>query len=357
MTEKYGSLSVELTPALMLECKLTWKKLSYFFIYINILAVFLHIFGFGASFFYSLIYCNCGAWSTFAFLISFTRILKPETSVSMLTRVIMALFCGTILGAIVFTVTMGIKPALLLDEQINILFRMALLNIFFGSFAVFFLKSQEHLSEAKRLILEEKLRNLDIKNMSIETELKLLQAQIEPHFLFNTLSNIISLIDTDPDKARTMMEHFSGFLRESLHISRNTTVPVSQELALIRNYLEIQSVRMGTRLSYRIDMPEFLLSYRIPPLLIQPLVENAIKHGIEPKIYGGELWITGEIIDDVVKITVADSGRGIMENANSNGIGLENIRKRIQMFCNQKGRLVLEENEPIGIRATIEILP
>lgn len=357
MSENNALFTVRLTPALMLDCRLTWKKLACFVVYTNFFAVFLYAFGFGATLSYSLTFCNCAGWFAFLFLVPSNYVPKPTTTRVMVGRIAFIFACSSIAGAVVFALIMGIPPISLLDRHLDILIRMILLSLFCGSSMAFFFKSGERLSEAKRLIMEEKFRNLDMKNTSMEMELKLLQAQIEPHFLFNTISNVVSLIGTDPDKAKTMMEHFSSFLRGSIHIARNTAVPVSQEIELLRNYLDIQKVRMGGRLNYVINVADALLDRHIPPLLIQPLVENSIKHGLEPQIDGGEIMIRGEIAGDVVRITVADSGRGIDVNAVGNGIGLENVRKRIQMACNEKSRLLLEENVPSGVRAIIEIHP
>lgn len=350
-----NSVSVHLPPGLMLDCLITRRKGIYFIVYWNSLAVFLHLFGFGPTLSYSLEFCNCAGASAFLFVIPFTRFLKPRTVTLMLMRLLVALVAGAVLGSLVFAMLTGAGPATVFGEETGILVRMIFFNLVFGAFLVFFFTSGVRISEAKRLILEERIRNLDVKNVTIETELKVLQAQIEPHFLFNTLSNMISLIDTDPHKAKDMMEKFCAFLRGSLHLARNRAVRVSQEMEIIGNYLDIHKLRMGDRLSYRIDVPRSILDCRIPPLLIQPLVENAIKHGLEPKVDGGEVVIKGERDGDIVRITVTDSGIGIRKNSTDTGIGLENIRKRIQMLCNESGRLILQVNEPSGVKATVEV--
>ena len=355
MTEKNPPHVVQLTPMLLVNCKLTWKKLLVFMVFGNLVACFLYLFGFGATFAYTILFCNCAAWPGFLLIVGSNFLPKPKTVLAMLLRLSAIMFVGTMIGALVFLAITSAEPASLFGRNREILLRMLFLNAFCGSSIMFFFKTGESMSEAKRLIMEERMINLDMKSMSVEMELKLLQAQIEPHFLFNTLSNVMSLIDSQPTKAKAMLDHFCGFLRGALHIARNNQVPVSQEIELIRNYLEIQKLRMGNRLNYQIDMPHALLAKNIPPLLIQPLVENSIKHGLEPLVEGGSVSITGEMDGDLVRITVADSGRGISESTSSgNGVGLENVRKRIRMSSNALGRLVLEENYPCGIRAVIE---
>ncbi len=355
------TLSLKLSPAPWLVCKFTFSKLFIFLVYTNALAIFLYssgfnkYIGFGTSLSDSIIFCNSVAMSAFVCIYLSTNTFKSVTRTVQILLILSSLVLGAISGSIIVSVIKGMDLTLLLDEHSNLLFHAILGNFIFGGVMISFFVSKARIAEAKRIVLEERMKLLDMKYMTIETELRLLQAQIEPHFLFNTLSNIMSLIDTNPDKAKIMMEYFSAFLRASLHISRDKTITIAQEMELIRSYLDIHSVRMGNRLSYTIDIPDSLLECRLPPLLIQPLVENSLKHGLEPKIEGGEITIKGEHEGNAIAITIADSGIGINENTRGNGIGLENIRKRIQMFCNGDGRLILEKNKPSGVKAIIEI--
>ena len=122
-----------------------------------------------------------------------------------------------------------------------------------------------------------------------EAQLRALQAQIEPHFLYNTLANVVSLIDTQPARARHMLERFIDYLRASLAASRQERATLGAEAEMIGAYLDVLGVRMGERLRYRIEMPDVLRASPIAPMLLQPLVENAISHGLEPKVEGGEI--------------------------------------------------------------------
>src|SRR6187402_1218133 len=116
--------------------------------------------------------------------------------------------------------------------------------------------------------------------------LRALQAQIEPHFLFNTLANVVSLVDSDPAAAKGMLESFNRFLRASLAATRTESTTLGEDAQLIAAYLEVLQVRMGRRLAWRIDVPVELAGFALPPMLLQPLVENAIRHGLEPKVEG-----------------------------------------------------------------------
>jgi sensor histidine kinase YesM len=242
----------------------------------------------------------------------------------------------------------GMKPAALFGERISFFTQIALLGILFGLLVSYVFISLEKISE-------ERLQRIELEKAAMEAELRLVQSQMEPHFLFNTLANIRSLIDSEPRKAGEMLETFVAFLRTSLRTGRERTVPLAQELDVVKSYLDLYAMRMGARLRYRIDLPDALRSVRIPPLLIQPLVENAVKHGLEPSIDGGEMTVAAERIDGVIRIKVIDSGVGIRETNGGSGIGLDNVRRRLAIMYGELGRLVIEENSPSGVKATVEI--
>jgi sensor histidine kinase YesM len=242
----------------------------------------------------------------------------------------------------------GAAPALPPDRKYAMYRSNLVIALLFGAIISYVFISLQKLSD-------EKIKRLEMEKNAIVTEIKLLQSQMEPHFLFNTLSNVIGLIDHDPGKARRMLESFTAFLRASFMTARNETITLAQEMDVVKNYLELFAVRMGGRLRYTIDIPASLEDFRVPPLLVQPLVENAVKHGLEPSISGGELLITGTGDGDVVRITVADSGLGINELSPGNGIGLENIKKRLDLLYGGRARLVFEENKPSGVKAVIEV--
>ncbi|MGA7986662.1 MAG: histidine kinase, partial [Burkholderiales bacterium] len=124
-----------------------------------------------------------------------------------------------------------------------------------------------------------------------QAELRMLQAQIEPHFLFNTLANLDALIASDPARAREMLGHLNDYLRGSLAAARSERHTLGEEFALLSGYLELLAIRMGPRLAFTLDLPSALAPEPLPPMLLQPLVENAIKHGLEPKVEGGRVTV------------------------------------------------------------------
>ena len=188
-----------------------------------------------------------------------------------------------------------------------------------------------------------------------ETELRLLQAQIEPHFLFNTLSNVASLIRTQPEVAERTLEHLTQFLRASLRRTRRTSIRLQEELDVLNAYLEIQSVRMAGRMKFTIDCDPSLHDLSFPPLLIQPLVENAVIHGIEPSTEGGHISVNVRRCDRGIIVEVADSGVGIHEQSGGHSMGLTNTRERAVALFGPDASLALTENEPSGVIATLTL--
>ncbi len=204
-----------------------------------------------------------------------------------------------------------------------------------------------------------------LKRQVVEARMAAMQAQVEPHFLFNTLASIDHLIETDPPRASQMQKNLIALLRASMPTMREANGDSSgkggvrdlgRELAVIRPYLEILKVRMEERLVTDIDVPDGLLSAEFPPMMIQTLVENAIKHGLEPKAEGGALMLKAEIVHGKLQVRVADTGLGFGKAATAGtGVGLANIRERLQLLYGPKAALTVTENQPSGTVVTITV--
>ena len=201
-----------------------------------------------------------------------------------------------------------------------------------------------------------------LKRQVVEARMAAMQAQIEPHFLFNTLASIDHLIEVDPKRASQMQKNLIALLRASMPTMRETGGEGSQprhlgrELAVIRPYLEILKVRMEERLTTEIDVPEGLLSAEFPAMMVQTLVENAIKHGLEPKPEGGRLSVKAEVVHGKLSVTVADSGLGFGRAATAGtGVGLANIRERLQLLYGTKASLTITENPGGGTRVVVAV--
>ena len=162
-----------------------------------------------------------------------------------------------------------------------------------------------------------------------EARLKLLEVQLEPHMLFNTLANLRVLIGADPPRAQAMLDRLILFLRATLDASRQGTHTLGAEFARLHDYLELMKVRMGARLDTRLDLPDALAAHPVPALLLQPLVENAIKHGLEPQPRGGQLRVSASAQGPQLVLRVRDTGRGLPAAPGGGGFGLNQVRERL----------------------------
>ena len=186
-------------------------------------------------------------------------------------------------------------------------------------------------------------------------KLSLLHAQVEPHFLYNTLASAQILTRSDPARADQMLGHLITYLRNSLPRTENAFSTLGEELERARAYLEILKVRMGERLALQIQVPDAVKAVPMPPMMLQTLVENAIKHGLEPVPGGGTVWVLAREADGKVAITVADDGRGFSDEGGGTGIGLANVRERLRLAYGDAASFNIVENFPKGVAATITV--
>lgn len=194
-----------------------------------------------------------------------------------------------------------------------------------------------------------RMKEKALAHQATESQLRMLQAQIEPHFLFNTLANVQSLIASDATRAQLMLETFTDYLRASLGQMRDTDSTLEAELETARNYLQLMQIRMGDRLSFTIDACAHARGAVLPPLLLQPLVENAVHHGLEQKIEGGSVCVRAQVRDGRLEIVVADDGLGLDEAPRrsaraGNGVALVNLRTRLATRYGSHGALSLERS-------------
>ncbi|HWK82897.1 MAG TPA: histidine kinase, partial [Caldimonas sp.] len=214
-------------------------------------------------------------------------------------------------------------------------------------------------AEVKAAAATETAESEQLKRQVVEARMAAMQAQVEPHFLFNTLASIDHLIETDPARASQMQKNLIALLRASMPSMRDASPGahnLGREMAVIRPYLEILKVRMEDRLQTHIDVPEGLLSAEFPSMMIQSLVENAIKHGLEPKAEGGKLEVSAQIVHGMLSVTVADTGLGFGRAATAGtGVGLANIRERLKLLYGDKASMVVADNVPSGTVVTLAV--
>jgi len=198
--------------------------------------------------------------------------------------------------------------------------------------------------------LEETTLQLRTKELERERALKLateaqlasLESRIHPHFLFNTLNSISSLIPEDPARAERLVGQMAALLRFSLDANQSSLVPLESELKIVADYLEIERARFGDRLRYQIDVPADLNESRIPPLSLQTLVENSVKHAIAPDRAGGEIRITGAHADGLCRVEVSDSGPAFQLESAPSGHGLDNLKDRLSTLFGDRAALILQ---------------
>ena len=210
-------------------------------------------------------------------------------------------------------------------------------------------------SANKSHYLQRKMR--EARSHASEAQLMLLQSQLEPHMLFNTLANLRVLIGVDPPRAQQMLDHMIDYLRATLNASRATTHPLQSEFDRLRDYLELMTVRMGPRLVYSLDQPPELAQQSIPTLLLQPLVENSIGHGLEPKVEGGRIGISARRDGNRLVLEVRDSGVGLPPGTATTptGFGLAQVRERLSTLYGPAATLDLAASADGGASCTIAL--
>jgi sensor histidine kinase YesM len=320
----------------------------------TIIAAFLTVIKFGQGFVINFIISQSIGLSICSCILIAHHLFRSAKPTLQAILVAAALIIGTTAGSLIGTLASGMNVSILFDKHGPFFLQLMLLGVMFGTIINYIFTSREQITDTENRIREEQIKRLTSEKEAAEAKLKLLQVQIEPHFLFNTLSNILSLLDTDLDKGKSMLVDFIQYLRTSLPKIREKTTTLGQEMDMIRAYLNIFKIRMGERLLYTIDLPKSVEDFPLPPMLIQPLVENAIKHGLEPKVEGGEILIRGEEKEGILRVEVIDTGLGFSKDKGS-GTGLSNIKERLKSSYGNGARLVLEANQPCGVKATIEV--
>ena len=213
---------------------------------------------------------------------------------------------------------------------------------------------RERLAQARSRELQFELERSRLEKQALDARLALLQAQIEPHFLFNTLANVQALVETGSPRAPAVLRSLIAYLRAALPRLHDGPATLAQELALVRAYLELMQMRMPDRLAFSIDADPALEGRRFPPMALLTLVENAVRHGIDPLEQGGRIEVQGRPLGQGFVVEVRDDGAGI-DPTRPSGTGLANLRERLAGFFGPGAELQLEERVPRGVCARIVV--
>lgn len=241
---------------------------------------------------------------------------------------------------------LGVLPNLHSYADLTLHWRISLLAIVFGIVVCAVFYNLHRLHELKTAQQEASLREMARQKEAAIAHLKLLQAQIEPHFLFNTLANLHSLIGNNDELARTLLERLNDYLRASLKHSRTGAATLADECQMLKALLDIHALRTVGRISYALEIPTDLQAQSFPPMLLQPLVENAISHGLEMKAGPGKVTIRACREGDRLRLSVIDDGVGLGHSQSGHGVGLSNVRERLSALFGPAAELRIRENQP-----------
>jgi sensor histidine kinase YesM len=314
-----------------------------------LIGLLLWVVGFGGSLGVDVVYAECIGCSICG--LGYTAFsLTRRGSLLRLGLILVAILAGSTLGQILGNLILRTSPHLFPNLSIQ----SAFIGLFFGGLGSTAMFIRERTWDLEAELQARELQRLEADKRSVEAQLKMLQAQIEPHFLFNTLANLAGLIETDPKLGSRLLEALSRYLRASLKRTRADGGTLGDELGLLEAYLDVLKIRLGPRLDYGIAVPQALRALPFPPMLLLPLVENAVKHGIEPLIPGGRIDIAAVQGDGCLRVTVRDTGTGFTAEP-GNGIGLDNIRARLAALFGEAGSLELAEPVEGGVLATLRL--
>jgi two-component system, LytTR family, sensor kinase len=212
-----------------------------------------------------------------------------------------------------------------------------------------------HAVEYYRKLSDRELKTAELERSLTQAKLRALQSQLNPHFLFNTLHTISALMHIDVEKADRMVAKLSDLLRYALDNTDEHVIPLRDEIAFLKRYLEIEQTRFGDRLTVTMDFPEDTLNVEVPNLILQPIVENAIRHGIEPHAKPGKIHLSGRRENGQLILQVRDNGAGLRPDNTRQGIGTSNTRQRLHQLYADRQTFTLENARDGGLLATIKL--
>ncbi len=318
----------------------------------TLIAALLTAIGFGGGFAINMVFSQCIGLSIGGLLMLLLRLRLPPLARAL--GAVAGIGGGALIGGVLARMLTGVGSSSDGSHEMQSL----LLGLAFGAIAAIFFWLRERNANLDQELHARELARLEAEKQALAAQLRMLQAQVEPHFLFNSLANVGALIEPDPKLAGRLLDALIRYLRASLARTRAEGGSLGDEVGLLTRYLDVLKIRMGERLHYEFDIAPELLARDFPPMLLQPLVENAIRHGLEPKLGAGTLRVSGRCSDGRMVLTVADDGVGLTQagtSAGGTGLGLANIRSRLAALFGPGGRLVIRAEVGAGVTATLEI--
>jgi sensor histidine kinase YesM len=335
-------------PTLWLQIPL-WARWGGALLFNTLIALFLTGLDFGGSFPVNWLFSQCVGLTINAGVELALRLAPARWRAAGL---LLAVVIGSTLGTFLALLATGVYR--IGDQAAQVFWQALVLGLVFGAGMTLFAYYRERSLRSEQALDAARLEQLIGEKARVEAELRMLQAQIEPHFLFNTLAILRGLIGRDPQTGKLLLDRLIDYLRASLSHSRAEQATLGDELVLLDNYLTIMQFRMGPRLGFSITAPPELRSYPLPPILLQPLVENAIRHGLEPKSGPCRLWVEASESTGDLLLEVSDNGIGLSDQG-SVGTGLANVRARLETLYRGAATLCVQDNEHGGVTASLRL--
>lgn len=285
----------------------------------------------------------CGV-SVYLFVPNSTKIRAVFRIFILALILVCAIYFGLLLANSILYFLGFVKPENIVPLNWRILIFPLAIGLVFGGGAYFYEHSQINLQKTIEKLQQKELDEAKAQTLATEAQLASLESRIHPHFLFNTLNSIAALIRDDAYLAEKTIEKLSALLRYSLYSNAKGTVSLAQEIEITEKYLEIEKIRFGERLSYRIECKPNFLEIKLPPLSLQTLVENSIKHVASKTSVKTEIVISVYENTDLIEIAVHDNGRGFSEKDVKENHGLDNLRKRLQTIFEVRGNVHILKN-------------
>jgi sensor histidine kinase YesM len=313
-----------------------------------------------------LVYSHCVGWLMLIFLLGGRHLLWPRSSPNSWGLFALALFgsaAAWIFGNYLGAAINGQPPFLMAKFGASRMIPGLVMTSLGAIVGTVYFHNREHLATLKVKTEQQALAAETAQRQLIGAQLTTLQAQLEPHMLFNTLANLRALIGIDPAAAQLMLDKLNSFLRATLSSTRQKEITLAQEFQLVNDYLDLMKIRLGARLNFQLNLPEAIRNTVVPPLLLQPLIENAIKHGIEPFTDNGFVSVTAKRSGAMLQLLVIDTSNtkevtahySAKEISDNQGFGLTQLKERLTQLYGDKAILNVSFRDYENSKTTVEI--